>query len=283
MSATLPQTVSTPRVRTTPRPVVLITGAAQGIGRATAGALAARGYRLALIDRAEGPLAAFADELGASASAGASPGGSCVAARVADVREGDALREAVQALEHAVGPTEVLVPCAGVGIISSVLDLELDAFRTMLEVNVLGVARTIEAVLPGMFARGSGHIVGIASVAGYRGLPWMPGYSASKAALATYLEALRPGLKRRGVRITTVYPGFVRTALTVDTPFRRPVKMLEPAEAAEYIVRAIVRRPRDAVFPLSAALGMGLLRRLPGRVYDWVMDRAGPEALTTEF
>ena len=70
--------------------------------------------------------------------------------------------------------------------------MELDQFALMLEINVLGVARTIEAVLPGMFARGAGHIVGVSSVAGYRGMPWMPGYSASKAALTTYLEALRP-------------------------------------------------------------------------------------------
>jgi short-subunit dehydrogenase len=193
------------------------------------------------------------------------------------------LKAAVAALEREVGPTDVLLPCAGMGTLSTANDLDLEGFRSMLEVNVLGVARTIEAVLPGMFARGRGHIVGIASVAGYRGLPWMPGYSASKAALATYLEGLRPALKRRGVRITTVYPGFVRTAMTVDTPFRRPVKMLEPAEAAEYVVRAIARRPRDLTFPFSAAFGMGLLRRMPGRVYDWLMDRAGPEALTTEF
>jgi short-subunit dehydrogenase len=252
-----------------------MTGAAGGIGRATAALLAVRGYRLGLIDRAEGPLGALADEL--------TRGGASVAGRAVDVREPAAVKEAVRVLERDLGPTDVLVPCAGVGTLSSALDLDIEGFRTMLEVNVLGVARTIEAVLPGMFARGSGHIVGIGSVAGYRGLPWMPGYSASKAALATYLEGLRPALKRRGVRITTVYPGFVRTAMTAGTPFRRPVPMLEPAEAARYLVRAIVHRPRDATFPLSAALGMGLLRRLPGRIFDWVMDRAGPEALTTEF
>ena len=153
----------------------------------------------------------------------------------------------------------------------------------MLDVNVLGVARTIEAVLPGMVARGAGHLVGISSVAGYRGLPWMPGYSASKAALTTYLEALRPALKRRGVTITTVYPGFVRTAMTVETPFRKPVAMLEPEQAAEYLVRAIIRRPRDLVFPASIAFGMGLLRRLPSALFDWMMDRAGPQVLTSDF
>jgi short-subunit dehydrogenase len=273
MSLTLPRSAVTPLPAV--GPVVLLTGAAGGIGRATAALLAARGYRLALIDRAAGPLGTLADELGR--------GGTSVAARTVDVCVPGAVREGVEALERAVGPIDVLVACAGVGTLSTVLDLDLEGFRTMLEVNVLGVARSIEAVLPGMFARGAGHIVGMASVAGYRGLPWMPGYSASKAALATYLEGLRPALKRRGVRITTVYPGFVRTAMTVDTPFRRPVKMLEPSQAAVHIVRAIVRRPRDATFPLSAVLGMGLLRRLPGCLFDRLMDRIGPEALTTEF
>lgn len=264
-----------PREPTASGPVVLLTGAAQGIGRATAGSLAARGYRLALLDRAAGPLAALADELGAQ--------GARVAARAADVCDSPALKEAITALEDEIGPTDILVACAGVGTLSSAVDLDLEGFRRMLDVNVLGVARTIEAVLPGMYARRRGHLVGIASVAGYRGLPWMPGYSASKAALATYLEGLRPVLKRRGVTITTVYPGFVRTGLTVETPFRRPVKMLEPAEAAAYVVKAIVRRPRDATFPPSTALQMGMLRRLPSRLFDGLMDWVGPRALTSEF
>jgi short-subunit dehydrogenase len=111
----------------------------------------------------------------------------------------------------------------------------------------------------------------------------MAGYSASKAALSAYLEGLRPMLKRRGVRITTVCPGFVRTAITADTPFRRPVPMLEPAQAAAYIVRALERRPRNYVFPFSTALGMRFLRSSPDWLFDWMMDRAGPRALTTDF
>jgi short-subunit dehydrogenase len=257
------------------RPVLLLTGAANGIGRATAVALAARGYRLALLDRDSGPL----DELAARLRAEGTP----VEAAPADVRDGDSLKTAIADVEARLGPTEVLVACAGVGGLSSALDLDVEGFRQMLEVNVLGVARTIDAVLPGMFARGSGHIVGISSVAGYRGLPWMPGYSASKAALTTYLEGLRPALKRRGVTITTVFPGFVRTAITAGTPFRQPVKMLEPEQAARALVRAIERRPRDYSFPVGTAIGMGLLRRLPSQIFDWMMDRAGPRVLTTEF
>ncbi|MGG7382470.1 SDR family NAD(P)-dependent oxidoreductase, partial [Escherichia coli] len=75
--------------------------------------------------------------------------------------------------------------------------------------------------------------------------PWMPGYSASKAAVSTYLEGLRPALKRRGIRGTTVCPGFVRTAMTTDMPFRKPIPMLDPEAAARHVARAIERRPRD--------------------------------------
>jgi short-subunit dehydrogenase len=145
------------------------------------------------------------------------------------------------------------------------------------------VARSIEAVLPGMIARGSGHIVGVSSVAGFRGMPWMASYSASKAALSTYLEAIRPALKRRGVTITTACPGFVRTALTADTPFRNPVKMMEPEEAGRHLARAALRRPRNCVFPMSTSIGMSFLRHAPDRLFDWMMDRAGPRALTTDF
>jgi short-subunit dehydrogenase len=258
-----------------PGPTVYLTGAAHGIVRATAEALAARGYRLGLVDRDGVALEEVA--------AGLRTSGFTVAAEQADVTDLVATGFAFRALESAVGPLDVLVAGAGIGGLTLLPNLNPSALRAMLDVNVVGVANAIDAVLPGMIARGKGHIVGISSVAGYRGLPWMASYSASKAALTAYLEGLRPALKRRGVSITTLYPGFVRTALTADTPFRKPVKMLEPEEAARYIVRAIDRRPRDFVFPFSTAFGMGLLRRMPDRVFDWMMDRAGPRALTTDF
>ena len=252
-------------------PVVLLTGAARGIGRASALALAARGFRMGLVDR---------DAQGLGTITGSIPGSKTIAA---DVTDPQAMVEVVRAIESDLGPVEVVVACAGVGDLTRLPDLELASLRAMIEVNFLGVANTIAAVLPGMVERNRGHLVGISSVAGYRGLPWMASYSASKAAVSTYLEALRPALKRRGVTITTVCPGFVRTAMTENTPFRKPPAMMEPEDAAKQIVRAVERRPRNHVFPLGTALGMAFLKHVPDRMFDWMMDCAGPRALTTDF
>lgn len=255
--------------------VVILTGAANGIGRATAEALAARGFRLGLIDRDAERLEATRERVEAH--------GAIVAASVSDVVDADAMKGAVTSIVEKVGPCDVLVACAGIGSLTNVPDLDTKALRRMLEVNVLGVAHAIEAVLPGMVDRKRGHIVGVSSVAGFRGMPWMASYSASKAAVWAYLEGLRPALKRRGIRITTVFPGFVRTGMTLEIPYARPMAMLEPEEAAAYLVRAIEKRPRDYVFPRSAAFGMGFLRRSPNVLFDWMMDQAGPRALKTEF
>ncbi len=258
------------------KPVTIyLTGASHGIGRATAQALSLHEHRLGLMDRDGASLATVVGPIRES--------GKTVASAVADVTDQAFLRSAIASIEAEIGPPDVLVACAGIGGLTLLPNLDPSALRAMLDVNVVGVAHAIDAVLPGMIARGSGHIVGVSSVAGYRGLPWMASYCATKAALSAYLEGLRPALKRRGVTITTVYPGFVRTALTENTPFRRPVKMMEPEAAALHLVHAIERRPRNYVFPLGAALGMGLLKRLPDCVFDWMMDRAGPKALTVDF
>ncbi len=177
----------------------------------------------------------------------------------------------------------MLVACAGFGTLTLVPDLALDTLRRTFEVNMFGVAESIEAVLPGMLTRGRGHLVGVASLAGYRGFPWMISYSASKAALIAYLEALRPGLARRGITVTTVCPGFVRTAMSTGVPYKRKMKMLEPEQAAIHLVRAVLERPRNCVFPWSMKMGLAILKLMPDRVFDWMMRRAGPEALVIDF
>jgi len=111
----------------------------------------------------------------------------------------------------------------------------------------------------------------------------MISYSASKAALIAYLEAIRPGLRRRGVTVTTVCPGFVRTQLSTGIPYRRPVKMIEPEEAARHLVRAIERRPRNCVFPWSMRIGLAVLKYMPDSFFDRLMRWWGPQALNVEF
>ena len=255
--------------------LVLITGAANGIGRATALELARRGVRLGLIDIDSIGLESLASEL---RNAGAT-----FAAETADVSQRGPLRQAVKQIEAEFGAVDVLVACAGFGTLTLVPDLALDTLRRTFEVNMFGVAESLEAVLPGMLNRGRGHVVGVASLAGYRGFPWMISYSASKAALIAYLEALRPGLARRGITVTTVCPGFVRTAMSAGVPYKRKVKMIEPEEAARYLVRAVLRRPRNCVFPWSMRMGLTIIKLMPDRLFDWMMRRAGPEALAVDF
>ena len=257
------------------KPTVLLTGAAHGIGQATVMALARRGTPLGLIDRDGPALAALAQEL--------QDMGATIAEAVADVTDRDALRRAVATITARIGPIEVLVACAGIGTLTLVPNLDTAMLRHTLDVNVLGVAHSIEAVLPGMIARGRGHIVGVASVAGYRGFPWMISYSASKAALIAYLEALRPGLRRRGVTVTTVCPGFVRTRLSTPVPYRHPVKMIEPEEAARHLVRAVERRPRNCVFPWDMRIGLAILKYMPDPFFDRLMRWYGPQAMDVEF
>jgi short-subunit dehydrogenase len=257
------------------RPIVLLTGAAHGIGHATAVALARTGTPLGLIDRDSESLGELVKLL--------KDEGATVAHAVVDVTDRPALIRAVGDIAATLGAIDVLVACAGIGSLTQVPQLETTTLRRTLDVNIVGVAQSIEAVLPAMIARGRGHIVGVASVAGYRGFPWMISYSASKAALIAYLEAVRPGLRRRGVTVTTVCPGFVRTQMSIDIPYRQPVKMIEPEEAARHLVRAIDRRPRNCVFPRDMKIGLVILKYMPDWLFDRLMYWFGPRALKIEF
>jgi short-subunit dehydrogenase len=257
------------------KPTVLLTGAAHGIGQATAVALAQRGMPLGLIDRDGPALAALAQQL--------EDQGATIAAAAVDVTDRDALLQAVTRIAAQLGPIEVLLACAGIGSLTLVPQLDTSMLRQTLDVNLVGVAQSIEAVLPGMIAMGRGHLIGVASMAGYRGFPWMISYSASKAALIAYLEALRPGLRRRGVTVTTVCPGFVRTRMSTSVPYQRPIKMIEPEEAARHLVRAVERRPRNCIFPWTMRIGLAILRYMPDWCFDRLMHRVGPLALHVEF
>lgn len=245
---------------------VLVTGAASGMGRALCLELGRAGARLGLLDCNAAGLASLVQRLQVA-------GVSC-ASVVVDVRQRAELRAAVSTLEHELGPAGLLVACAGITAATLLHALAVEETEDLLHVNMLGVVHAIEAVLPGMLRRQCGHIVALSSLAGYRGMPFSAGYCASKAALGTFLESLRPALRKRGIYVTTVFPGFVRTPLMEKAAIQVPVPMLEPEEAARLIMKAIRRRCRIYAFPWSTWLIVGLLGWLPAAWFDWCMARA---------
>jgi short-subunit dehydrogenase len=141
--------------------------------------------------------------------------------------------------------------------------------ETQFRVNTLGVIYAIGAVLPEMLRRGRGHIAAVSSLAAYVGLPGEAGYCASKAAVNVFLDGLRIQLRGRGIAVTTICPGFVKTPMTAVNDFHMPF-VLGADEAARRIVRALRRRRKVYNFPWQTSWLMTLTRWVP----DWLMARA---------
>jgi short-subunit dehydrogenase len=167
-----------------------------------------------------------------------------------------------------LGPVDLLVANAGVGVPTLLDPVNIEAVEETFRVNVMGVIYSIDAVLPLMLARGSGHIAAVSSLGAYKGLPGESAYCASKAAVNVYLEGLRVPLRARGVAVTTICPGFVRTPMTAPNTFAMPF-VLEADAAAARIARALRRRAKVVNFPWPMAVLMKLTRWAP----DWLMAR----------
>jgi len=243
--------------------VVLITGAGSGLGRQLALTLASEGAAIAAVDLKPEPLTALAAALPNQR----------VAWAVGDVTDRTALRPAVQQLSEKLGPIDLLIANAGIGIETPALAFRGEDFEAQVRVNLIGVANSIEAVLPGMISRQRGHLVAISSLASYRGLPKMAGYCASKAGVNSLMEALRFELKPHGIAVTTVCPGWIRTPLTANIDVPQPY-LMEVEYAAQQIVEAIRRRRPYFAFPRRAAWLVRLLRWLPCGASDWLLARA---------
>ncbi|HVS37954.1 MAG TPA: SDR family NAD(P)-dependent oxidoreductase [Gemmataceae bacterium] len=241
--------------------VVLITGAASGIGRELARVLSRDGARIAALDRSADGLAALEAELKAA-------GGRCAAA-VADVTETAGMRAAVTRLEAQLGPTDMLIAGAGVGRETSATDFDPEVFAETVRINLAGVANSIAAVLPGMRERRRGHLAALSSLASYRGLPRMAAYCASKAGVNALLDALRVELRTWGIVCTTICPGWVRTPMTAALDLRG-MRMLSVEDAGRRIVKALRRRRPFVAFPAGDVWRVRLLRYLPRPAADWL-------------
>jgi short-subunit dehydrogenase len=237
---------------------VIITGASSGIGTALARYYARQGAVLGLVARRASAL----ERLAASLST------PCALYPV-DIRDGAALLAAGRDFTVRHGCPDIVIANAGVsiGALTEYAD-DLAVFSEVLDVNVLGIARTFQPFIACMRERGRGALAGIASVAGYRGLPGGGAYCASKAAAIAYLESLRVELRGSGISVTTVSPGYVATPMTENNPYPMPF-LMNADEAAERIAALIRRRAAYAVIPWQMALVAGVLRLIP----NWLFDR----------
>lgn len=243
----------------------LVTGATSGLGRAFALELARRGTFIHALGRRGDRLDALIAEL---------PHGG--AAYRVDVTDSAALRAALTQADGghggAPGPLDLVIANAGIAENGIEAEDAADAAAQVLAVNAIAAAQTLEYAKSLMLPRGSGHLCAISSLAGTRGLPGAPAYCASKAALSTYVEALRFELRGTGICATDVQPGFVKTAMTDRNRFKMPA-LMELDDAARRTVDALVKRrppgivryPRRLAWPLRLAA-----KALP----DWAWQRA---------
>ena len=185
-----------------------------------------------------------------------------------DVCDAAALQAAGADFMTRVGTPDVVIANAGisVGVLTEYYE-DLDAFGDVFRTNVLAMAYTFHPFVGPMRSRGRGTLVGIGSVAGVRGLPGSEAYCASKAAVASYCESLRVELKRSGVKVVTIAPGFVRTPLTAKNPYRMPF-LMEPADFARRAVDAMLAGVSYRVIPWQMGLVAGMLRLLPNALFD---------------
>jgi short-subunit dehydrogenase len=242
---------------------VFITGASSGIGYALAQHYAVLGATLGLAARRAESMQKLAASLSAQVSVYA-----------LDVGDGAALAAAAQDFMSRHGVPDIVIANAGISAgtrADAVADLAV--LSRIMRTNVLGLATTLQAFIAPMRERGSGVLVGIASVAGFRGLAGAGAYSASKSAAITWLEALRLELHGSGVDVVTICPGYVATPLTAVNRHPMPF-LLQAPEAARRIAKAIQARKRLAIIPWQMRLVFFFLRRMPAWAYDRLFARA---------
>lgn len=243
---------------------VFITGASSGLGRALARQYAGRGARLGLVARRVDALRTLADELQCE-----------VLPLSADVCDASSVEVAADAFMARFGVPDIVIANAGVsvGTLTEAAE-DLAVFEQVVRTNLLGMVATFRPFVAAMRTRGHGRLVGIASVAGVRGLPGAGAYSASKAGAIAYLESLRIELHGSGVRVVTIAPGYIETPMTAVNSYPMPF-ILSSDEAARRIARAIDRAPAFAVVPWQMGIVARLLRILPPFVHDRLFARAG--------
>ena len=232
-------------------------GASAGIGRHLALRLAREGVVVTVSARDTGALQRLLAEMAPVQAAG---GGH--SALSLDVTDRAGIAQAGQNMSAVDG----LIYCAGAYEPMSACRPDVETLETMVDVNLMGAMRILATCVPAFCQRGSGHIVLVGSLAGYRGLPNAWGYGATKAALIHLAENLRCDLRSSGILVQVCNPGFVETRLTDKNQFHMPF-IISAQSAAECIMRGMARGRFEIAFPIAMAIAMKLLAALPAPLY----------------
>lgn len=242
----------------------MITGASSGIGRGLAMDLARRGAKLGLVARRREILDELVNEINKmGGTAFALPG---------NVEDAAVMRDLASRLESEIGPIDIMIANAGIGATTDAAALEAAEVARVLGVNVVGAAASVAAVVPAMIKRGRGQLVAISSLAAYRGLPKSASYGASKAALSSFFESLRLDLEPRGIHVTIIHPGFIKTPLTAGREAKMPF-LMELDDAVKKIVSAIEKRKKSYAFPWQLATIVRAGMVMPNWMYDRISRR----------
>jgi short-subunit dehydrogenase len=251
--------------------VVVVTGASMGIGEAIAKAFALEGAGLVLLSRDAGRAEAARARLGFLDR---------TAAFSCDVRHSEEIERVLSLTLHHFKRVDVWINNAGHGLLDSVSQVEMAAFRELFETNLFGAVSAMRAVIPIMRQQGGGTIINISSVAGHIPLPFHAAYSATKFALNAIGKAARLELKKDGIHVMTVCPGYVRTAFSENAIRGRELKQVRPGSVrgitaervAQATLQGCLKRKREVIVPWTMHLPIKLYQLFPG-VVEWGMEK----------
>jgi len=255
-------------------PLVFITGASSGIGQALAARFYQAGYSLALVARRTADIEAWIVATGLAADRCAVYG--------ADVAEVDAIAAAGARCIERQGVPDVVIANAGISVgIDTGERADIDVLAQTFAVNNIGLAATFHPFVAAMAARGSGRLVGIASVAAIRGLPGHGAYCASKAGVVAYCESLRGEMRASGVKVVTLCPGYIDTPLTKGNRYGMPFLMQAP-DFADRAFQVIEAGNSYRVIPWQMGVLAKVMRLLPNALFDRVVQGRGRKKRRSE-
>ncbi len=246
---------------------VVIFGASQGIGKALAMEFASDNSSLVLLSRNKNAI----DELSKKITAN---GNTCYYQHC-DITQMDDVVNGINYATEILGTIDLVIINSGVGGPNWMESFSSSQFISIFEVNTFGIANVLECIIPLMKKQGYGTIAGVTSLADIRGYGGSSSYSASKAAASILLESARVELKKVNIKVITIRPGFVKTAMTDKNEFKMPL-LMQTDKAARIIKKGIEKGKSIVQFPFLIVMATRLIKILPNWIFDWAMAKARP-------